>query len=239
MPFGGANPRSAKIGNSSRAVDPVSSERTDTLGGSSAVARRGDRPRSRGEEIAEAVQSFQAGREREASFRFLYRSYFRPLRRFFAAKGMSPEACEDLTQETFLGIYKGLETYRHQMRFASWLYRLATNVYLKRLRAAGTAKRSGREVALDAELGAEAAADGPPDPLEDVIRSEELEAMRRAIRELPEQMRKCLTLRLYHEMSYQEIAVVMKLEVDTVRAHLFQARRRLRAELEGLDLEDL
>lgn len=215
----------------------MSSERTDSVP-LSAVAGGDDRPRSKDEQIAEAVGRFQAGIEREASFRFLYRSYFRPLRRFFAAKGLTTEASEDLTQETFLGIYRGLETYRHQMRFGGWLYRLATNVYLKRLRAAGTAKRSAHEVPLDAAPNHGIAADSPRDPLAEVIRDEEIEAMRRAIRELPEQMRKCLTLRLYHELSYEEIAVVMKVKVDTVRAHLFQARRRLRAELGDLELED-
>lgn len=218
---------------SSIPVGPVTSERTDTQRSSS---DSGGPARPREELIAEAVRTFQAGTDREASFRFLYRSYFRPLRRFFAAKGLAPDASEDLTQETFLGIYRGLETYRHQMRFGSWLYRLATNVYLKRLRAAGTAKRSGQEIPLDVEPDGDVAAARPRDPLREVIVDEELQAVRRSIRELPEQMKKCLTLRLYHEMSYNEIAVVMRLKVDTVRAHLFQARRRLRDELKGLDL---
>jgi RNA polymerase sigma-70 factor (ECF subfamily) len=57
--------------------------------------------------------------------------------------------------------------------------------------------------------------------------------MRGAIRELPDQMRKCLTLRIDHELSYAEIAVVMRVKIDTVKAHLFQARKKLEEELRG------
>ena len=62
--------------------------------------------------------------------------------------------------------------------------------------------------------------------------------MRRAVRDLPEQMRECLTLRLYHELSYREIAMVMKVTVDTVKTHLFQARRRSRRRPDRRDLVD-
>ena len=207
----------------------MSSERTDTTR-NGPVAASGGRHR-RAELVEQAVRDFQAGRDREASFRFLYRSYYRPLLRFFADQGLAPEDCQDLTQETFFGVYRGLKTYRHQMRFGSWIYRLATNAFRKRLRAAGAVKRSAREVSLDAEPAARSAPDDAPDQLAEVIHDEKRQAMRRAIRELPEQMRECLTLRLRHELSYREIALVMKITVDTVKTHLFQARRRLRDKL--------
>lgn len=192
-------------------------------------APRGDGKGTPREAIERAIRSFQAGRDREASFRLLFETYRAPLLRFFGRKGFSPEARRDLTQETFLGIYKGLDGFRHESRFESWLYRLATTTYLKRLRSAATDKRRGREVAHD-----EAA---PPkrealtvrdDPLRGMLREERRRVLREAVRELPDQMRKCLTLRIYHELSYREIATVMKIEIDTVKAHLFQARERLR-----------
>lgn len=182
------------------------------------------------EAVERAIRSFQAGADPEASFRVLFDAYRAPLLRFFARKGFTPEERRDLAQETFLGIYRGLGGFRHESRFESWLYRLATTTYLKRLRAAATDKRRGREVVHD-ETAAPPGATLPTrdDPLRGMILEERRQALRQAVRGLPDQMRKCLTLRIYHELSYREIATVMKIEIDTVKAHLFQARARLRS----------
>ena len=189
-----------------------------------------------------AIRGFQAGRDRERCFHFLVTTYYRPILRFFARKGFSPDERLDLTQETFLGIYANLDGFRHESRFESWLYRLATTTYLKRLRAGATDKRRGWEVPLPEEraqdgvpvtsdgvpVTSEAAAATADDPLRGVLRDERRRALRAAVEELPLQMRKCLTLRIYQEMTYRQIAALMKIEIDTVKAHLFQARERLR-----------
>lgn len=197
----------------------------------------GDRPIPGGgaaaapEDVVErAIRSFQAGVEPEASFRVLFETYRAPLLRFFGRKGFSPEERRDLTQETFLGIYRGLHGFRHEARFEGWLYRLATTTYLKRLRAAATDKRRGREVTHDETAPpAGPALPSADDPLRGVLQGERREALRQAVRALPGQMRRCLALRVYHDLSYREIATVMRIEVDTVKAHLFQARERLRS----------
>src|SRR5215203_7027012 len=99
--------------------------------------------------VEQAIRRFQEGDDRQEAFRFLYETYFRAIERFFARKGLPPQDCLDLTQETFLGIYKGLDGYEHRQRFTAWLYRAATTIYLKRLRTAATAKRAAVEVSRD------------------------------------------------------------------------------------------
>jgi RNA polymerase sigma-70 factor (ECF subfamily) len=68
-------------------------------------------------------------------------------------------------------------------------------------------------------------------PGEDLLAGERSRLLREAIGKLPEQMRKCLLLRVDQEMRYKEIAVVLRLSPETVKVHLFQARKRLREEL--------
>jgi RNA polymerase sigma-70 factor (ECF subfamily) len=58
------------------------------------------------------------------------------------------------------------------------------------------------------------------------------------VAELPEQMRDCLTLRLYHQLSYQEIATLKRISVETVKAHLFRARKKLQERLADFTLDD-
>lgn len=191
------------------------------------------------EAIARAVREMQAGEEAEASFRLLYESYFHPLQRFFARKGFAPEDALDLTQETLLGIYRSVRDFRHEARFETWLYRVATTTYLKRLRTGSAVKRSGIETSYEEMAPAQEPPATSEDQLETVLDDERRRVMREAIEELPEKMRKCLTLRIYHELSYREIATVMKLKINTVKAHLFQAKEKLRDKLEVYSLEAL
>jgi len=181
--------------------------------------------------VGQAVRRFQDGSDRPGSFRFLYETYFRAIERFFARKGLPPDDCLDLTQETFLGIYKGLDGYEHRQQFAAWLYRVATTVYLKRLRTAATAKRAAFEVSHDGMEHPDPALSVPSQQLEGLLDAERSRALKAAVAELPEQMRDCLTLRLYHQLSLGEIAAVKRISIETVKAHLFRARKKLQEKL--------
>lgn len=191
------------------------------------------------EAITRAVRGLQAGKDAESSFKYLFERYYHPLQRFFARKGFAPEDTLDLTQETLLGIYRGVRDFRHEARFETWLYRVATTTYLKRLRTGSTVKRSGIETSFDDMSPAQEPPAPAEDQLENALDDERRRAMREAIEELPEKMRQALTLRIYHELSYREIATVMKLKINTVKAHLFQAKEKLRSKLEVYSLEIL
>jgi len=212
-----------------------------------AASAAGERPRSQpvgtAEEdgVARAVRRFQSSRdrvEREAAFRVLYETFFEPIRRFFLRKGVSPDDALDLTQITFLRVYKSLDGYEQRGYFTAWLYRVATTTFLKRRRREATAKRSAVEVSRDAPEAPQDADAIPGRQLDDLMEEERRRALRAAVAELPEQMRDCLTLRLYHQLSYQEIAVIKKVTVETVKAHLARGRKRLQEALTDLDLGD-
>lgn len=206
---------------------------SDSAGdGAAGTSAAGASTAARREHAAQVVHRLRAGDDPEGDFKTLFELYHRPLKRFFARKGFDEAVAFDLTQETFLGIYKGLKGLRREERFESWLYQIATTSYLKRIRSNTTAKRTGQEIPHDESGMAYEATRTPAKQLTEVLEGEQRNAMRNAIRELPDQMRRCLTLRVYHDLSYREIATVMKLKIDTVKAHLFQARARLKTQLE-------
>lgn len=195
-------------------------------------------------EVDRWAARWRSGEGRERVFRELFERYHRPLWGFFARRGFPPEDCHDLTQETFVRVYRGMDGFRGDARFETWLFKIAMNTYRKSLRHGSADKRDGHEVSLeDPEDGglrteAETAGEGvlvgsgpPPQPLDGVLRRERREALSSAVEKLPDQMRRCAVLRLYQDMAYKEIAAVMKVSIETVKAHLFQARKRLRAEL--------
>lgn len=196
-------------------------------------------PRPGGGSVADAVERFQAGIDREASFQVLYRRFQPQIERFFARKGFPAPECLDLAQETFLEVYTGLGSYRREGRFEAWLFTIATSTYRKRLRAAAAEKRSALEVSQDDEAVSAPTLAAPPEQLDALLDHERRTALRTLVEQMPEQMRKCLTLRLYQELSYREIAVILKIKIDTVKVHLFRGRERLRQELQDEALRTL
>lgn len=179
----------------------------------------------------EILAEIQGGSASEEPYRRLLQLYYQPVFRFFAKRGLAHEDCLDLTQETFLGIYTGLGSFRHEAGFDTWLFRIATNAYRKRRRWRTAEKRAGEEVPIATGSEAEESEVVPPStlpaPSEEALRTERSRLLREAIGKLPEQMRICLALRVYRDLKYREIGVVLRLSTETVKAHLFQARRRL------------
>jgi RNA polymerase sigma-70 factor, ECF subfamily len=183
------------------------------------------------------VAGLQGGASIDDGFNRLYRLFYATVAHFFAKRGFSPEDSLDLTQETFVRIYKGIGAFRQEARFDTWLFTIATNVYREQLRRQSTDKRAGQEVPLEQFPNKDGDAPANPLvplvasnalPLQDVLDRERSERLREAIESMPEQMRKCLILRVYHDMRYREISAVLRLSTETVKVHLFQARRRLR-----------
>lgn len=194
-----------------------------------------------GWEAGALIAAIQAGSAPEENFRRLFLRYHRVVHGFFTRRGLKPEECQDLTQETFLGIFRGMGTFRPGAPFEPWLFAVAANAYRKRLRHLGAARRSAEEVPLAAEGGAagdpdrprlaETAVDRGEGPGEAALERERAELLREAIDGLPAQMRACLVLRVDQDLSYREIAEVLRLSAETVKAHLFQARQRLKERL--------
>ncbi len=193
-------------------------------------------------QIERAIADFQRGAERERNFRFLFEIFYDPTRHFLARRVSSHEDCLDLTQETFLRVYKGLEGYRGEAQFGTWVCRSAFNTYLKWLRRARTDDKGPEAVKGAEELEGAwdddqmVAVSSEESPLEGVLQTERQMVLRRAIEELPEQMRRCTELRIYHDLSYREIAVVMRRSIETVKVHLFQARKKLKGSFGEIQL---
>jgi RNA polymerase sigma-70 factor (ECF subfamily) len=186
------------------------------------------------------IEEIQAGVRVEENFGKLFKRFRGSVHSFFRRKGFSREESSDLTQDVFLRVFKGIAAFRRESRFERWLGEIANHVYFNEIRRRKTEKRDGFEQSLDAPVEGE---DGPlpgttvvdpePSPEDEVVRGERLEQLRAALEGLPVQMRRCCLLRYAQGLKYQEIADIMKISIETVKAHLHQARKRLIALLGG------
>jgi RNA polymerase sigma-70 factor (ECF subfamily) len=179
--------------------------------------------------------------EDDPQFRQVFERYQPSVYAFFKRKGLTQEECLDLTQETFFRVYKSIQGFRGDASLDTWIRRVATNLWCNEIRRRKTEKRDASEVSLEAELEkghplpAETGARGA---LEGLLDDEQRRKLRRAMDGLPEKMRRCLVLRIDQGLKYREIAVLMQVSIDTVKAHIFQARTRLARELGDLDPSD-
>ena len=190
--------------------------------------------RARNSQIEQAVAELQRGVDRERNFRRIFDFYYRPVQGFFRRKTFSPEEADDLTQETFLRVYNKIGQFRGDAPFEAWLWQIAANLYRKSIARQYTHKRAGEIVSIDdEETGADVFLQDKnrSTPLDEVLQTEQRRELQTAIEDLPEQMRKCIKLRVFQDLSYREIAVVMRLSPQTVKTHLFLARRHLRERL--------
>jgi|SRR5690242_8499466 len=135
------------------------------------------------------------------------------------------EDASDLAQDVFVRAFKGLRNFKNEASLGTWLYRVAVNVCLNRR----ALKRPETEP-LDPTQHVDGRIDSP---LDRVIRDEKAAVVRRAIEKLPPKQRATLVLRVYQELSHEEIAAVLGSSVGAVKANFFHALGNLRRHLHG------
>jgi RNA polymerase sigma-70 factor (ECF subfamily) len=151
------------------------------------------------------------------------------IRRYLLGMVHDPAEAEDLTQETFLRAYRRLDSLRDPDAAVGWLYRIATNVALDRLR------QRAPQVAIESEEGAGAArsaASSEPSAEELLERMETSACVERCLDNLSDSYRAVILLHDLHSLSAAEISGVLGIEVGAVKIRLHRARRRLQQVME-------
>jgi RNA polymerase sigma-70 factor (ECF subfamily) len=171
-------------------------------------------------------------------FERLFKAHYGRVLRLFRGKGFGPSRAEELTQDTFERVYRGLEGFREESTEKTWIFTIAENVFRNAVRRRHTGKRDGEEISLEGTLdqgrplfrpdGSFLGSDRAS-PEAELLDDEKTRLLREAIEDLPPKMQRCLLLRLYgRRLKYKEIAVVMNVSVETVKSQIHQAKLRLR-----------
>jgi RNA polymerase sigma factor (sigma-70 family) len=132
------------------------------------------------------------------------------------------EAALDLTQDTFLAAYQGLEGFRGDSSFSTWLYQIAANKTRNYL------KRAQRETSLP-DYYDEAAPGAGPDA--EYRQKEQLRLLLVELSSLPHKQRLAFTLRFFEHMKFDDIARVQETSVSAVKTNFAEALKKLKARL--------
>jgi RNA polymerase sigma-70 factor, ECF subfamily len=146
----------------------------------------------------------------------------------------SDEDARDVSQEAFLKAFRGLDTFKQEARFSSWLYQIAINLCRDRLR-----RRRGREhVSLD-ELSDQATLPAlrSRSSTHEIVESRDLaRQVAAAVEALAPEQREVIVLKEYEGLTFAEIGDVLGIPVSTVKTRLYRGLVQLRSLLESRGL---
>jgi RNA polymerase sigma-70 factor (ECF subfamily) len=172
------------------------------------------------------------------AFEALFSKYSRQLVNFAFRFVRNHEVAEEMAQEIFIRVHDAAPNYHPKAKFATWMYRIAANVCLNEIR---------RPRSRFAHDSLDCPASGNPDgkPLEfedkgivgpDVLLERQVvsQALRRGLAQLPEKQRLAFVLNKYQELSYAEVAEVMKTSEKAVKSLIHRAKEAMAVKLRSL-----
>lgn len=143
------------------------------------------------------------------------------------------QEAEDVAQEAFIRAYTNIDRYQIDRKFSTWLYRIATNLSIDRMR------KKKPDYYLDAEVAgtdgltmySQVSADVQL-PEDEVVSLEAQDGIHRAILSLPAKYRSAITLKYIQELSLKEISEILDLPIGTVKTRIHRGREALRKKLQ-------
>ena len=145
------------------------------------------------------------------------------------------QEAEDIAQEAFIRAYINLHSYDQKRKFSTWLYRIATNLCIDRIR------KKKRDYYLDAEVAGTEGLDMYSQiasdeqlPEEAIEQMELQDRIQYEISRLPDKYRSVIVLKYIEELSLQEISEILDMPLGTVKTRIHRGREALRKQLNNL-----
>jgi RNA polymerase sigma-70 factor (ECF subfamily) len=158
------------------------------------------------------------------AFSFLVRRHRGRVQRLGMSFFHDEEEAADFAQDVFVKAYTALASFKGRSQFSTWLLRIAYNT------AINAKKRARESVSLDTD----ALPEGAPGTDEAHLRGETARIVREAMAELPPRQALCVELFFYYDLKYTEISEITGFPVNTVKSHVFRAKRILRERLSAI-----
>jgi len=186
-------------------------------------------------EAGDLLASFRQGDE--AAFEGIVGEYHVRLIQFFYRLCWDRDRAEDFTQELFIKLLKGAHRYRSQGKLSTFIFRVATNLWIDHYRSIRPQPRlysldkavHGSEGREGSQAGSVPAKDAGP--VERTIDDEDKRRLRAALECLTEPHRIVFELAVYQEMSYPEISSVLEIPVGTIKSRMHNSVKALKAML--------
>ncbi|HXG39011.1 MAG TPA: sigma-70 family RNA polymerase sigma factor [Bacteroidota bacterium] len=183
------------------------------------------------------IRSFQAGDE--TAFEELVRRYQRQVANIIYLTLGDRSQIEDLTQETFIRVYRSLDKFAFDSSFYSWLYRIAVNLCIDEMRRRKIKRTLSLDFFSESRLEREETSVTQRSGADEVLDKEKRATILAALDKLSPEYKAVIVLREYNDLSYAEIAKILKISPQAVKSRIFRARSELRKLLQDYFQERL
>ncbi len=156
------------------------------------------------------------------AFESLYREYYQKVYAFLYRMCADADLAEDLTQETFLQAYTSFHRFRGDCEVFTWLAAIGKHVYFKYLK-----KKKLHLDASNLELVAQNYMKGDCSPEEHVHKKDVEDAVRQIVENIPKKYRDVVLLRIYAELPFSQIALILKISENSAKVIYFRAKKML------------
>ncbi|UCG78466.1 MAG: RNA polymerase sigma factor [Nitrospirota bacterium] len=168
----------------------------------------------------------------DRDFESIYKEFYPGVLRY-VSRMTSPEEAEDLTQDIFIKVDRSLAGFKGESSLSTWIYRIATNTCLDRLRSTSRKLTDPISVSELEAVDRDAWADErPPDTDEELVRTEMSDCIREFVGRLPDDYKTVMLLSRLEGMKSAEIAEILDVTLATVKIRLHRGGALLKRELE-------
>ncbi|HSR66973.1 MAG TPA: sigma-70 family RNA polymerase sigma factor [Acidobacteriota bacterium] len=149
-----------------------------------------------------------------------------------------PEDASEVTQETFMAAFRHIRRFRLESKFSTWIYRIASNHCLTRLRkqprkAPRSLDEPGHAGPLSSKLTA-----GDSQQEKSLLRRERRQWVRRALGGLPPEQRMAIELKVFQDLTFEEISAVTEIPMSTVKSRFYAGLQGLKQRLQACGMGD-
>ena len=177
-----------------------------------------------GEDDEDRVITAQIVAGQKELFRLLVKRHERAVYGMGMSFFRNAEDASDFSQEVFLKTFRNLSRFEGRARFSTWLYKIAYNTAINSV----TRKKEYQSLTEDEIVS------GDDTPEHALLKRLARDAVLEAIETLPERFKMCVDLFFFYDRSYQEIEVITGYPVNTIKSHVFRAKKLLREKLKGI-----
>ncbi len=162
----------------------------------------------------------------EEAFEKLYRLTCKRIFAYIYRLCRNPRMAEEIMVQTYLEVWKSASNFRGEARVITWIYAIARHLTYRALR-----EKRPEESLEEKEMHVFVS---EKDPFRDCLESELRSLIKRALNEIPLKHREVLDLIFLHGLTYEEVAKILDVSINTVKTRVFYAKKKLREILEEM-----
>lgn len=171
-----------------------------------------------------------------ASFNVVFNRYYKQIFNFIKKNIQDYRESEDITQEVFLRIYKSARRFDPERKFSSWIYKIAFNEIKRHYSKTASKRTSSINEPLDPSSGGAERGDliefTGPGPELSAETEKQTQAIKNLIGTLPEKQRTVVILKVYQELTFEEISQILDCPLSTVLSRMRYAVKKLQMAME-------